>query len=286
MRNFFALLTFTFIVLIIGRNLTFLPRFELFTNQEFETNRLKNQVADIINKANGNYSVYYADLNSKEFFGINEKQSFTAASLNKVPIVTALYYLANKREINLDEKITLQKEDIQDYGTGILRYEKPGKVYSFKTLARLALQKSDNTAAYIIASKITVEKIQKIINSWGLEQTDIVNNKTSNYDMFLLFKKIYKKELVGSSLSKELLGFMQDTDIEDRIPLLLPKDAFVYHKTADGEGNIHDVGIIEKGDILFFLGVLTSDVGDKESETKETIGKTAKEIFSFKKSLK
>lgn len=286
MRNFFALLTFAFIVLLIGRNLTFLPRFELFTNQEFETNRLKNQVKNIIAKTNGNYSVYYADLNSKDFFGVNEKQSYTAASLNKVPIVAVLYYLASKGEVNLDEKITLQKEDIQDYGTGVLRYEKPGKVYSLKTLARLALQKSDNTAAYIIASKITVEKIQKIINSWGLEQTDIVNNKTSSYDMFLLFKKIYKKELVNSSLSKELLGFMKDTDIEDRIPLLLPKDTLVYHKSADGEGSVHDVGIIEKGDILFFLGVMTSDVSSEENETKETIAKIAKEIFSFKTSLK
>lgn len=286
MRNFFALLTFTFIVLLIGRNLTFLPRFELFTNQEFETNRLKGQVKNVISKATGNYSIYYADLNSKDSFGINEKQTHTAASLNKVPIVTALYYLANKGEINLDEKITLQKEDIQDYGTGILRYEKPGKVYSLKTLTRLALQKSDNTAAYIIASKITVEKIQKIIHAWGLEQTDIVNNKTSSYDLFLLFKKIYKKELINSSLSKELLGFMKDTDIENRIPLLLPKDALVYHKTADSEGSVHDVGIIEKGDILFFLGVLTSDVSGKEDETKTTIAKIAKEILSFRTSLK
>lgn len=280
MRNLLALIVFTFIMLLIGRNLTFLPRFDLFTSQKTEESKLKSEIKKIVSESKGTYSVYFADLNSGNSLGINEMQVHTGASLNKVPIIAALYYLTNKGKVDLDEKITLQKEDIQDYGTGSLRYKEPGGVYSLKTLAKLSLQQSDNTAAYIIATKIGVNNIQEIIEEWGLKQTDMANNKTSAYDTFLLFKKIYKSEVTSPSLTKELLGFMKDTDIEDRIPSLLPKDINVYHKTGDGDGNIHDGGIIEKGNKVFFLSVLTSDVQNKEEETKKQIAKIAKEIFN------
>lgn len=284
MRNFLALIVFIFVILLIGRNLTFLPKFDLFSYQENKTNKtdeIKTQIKEIILKQKGSYSVYFFDLNSGDSFGINDKQIHTAASLNKMPIIAVLYYLVNKGVLDLDEKITLQKEDIQDYGTGSLRYEKPGNVYSLRTLAKLSLQKSDNTASYIIATKIGIDNIQKIINDWGLRQTDMVNNKTSVYDMFVLFKKIYKGEITNNSATLELLDFLTESDTEDRLPLLLEKETKVYHKTGNEIGNIHDAGIIKKNKAIFFLGVMTSDIGERESETKKTIAEIAKKVYDF-----
>ncbi|MFH1832819.1 MAG: serine hydrolase [Candidatus Levyibacteriota bacterium] len=286
MRNFLTIILFIFAILIIGRNLTFLPKFNLFTGPPNEKDELKIKIGDFIKKQKGSYGIYYFDLNSGSSFGINEKEIYTAASINKLPTITALYYLANINKANLDEQITLQKEDIQDYGTGRLRYEEPGSVYSLKTLARLALQESDNTANYLIASKIGIDNIQKIINDWGLSQTDINENKTSNYDIFLLFKKIYKNEITTPALTKELLGFLKDTDIEDRLPLLLPKNTIIYHKTGDAIGNIHDIGVIELNGNKFFLGVMTADIGGKENETKKAISQIAKIIIDYKQNQK
>ena len=286
MRSFLTIILFIFALLLIGRNLTFLPKFNLFSSGPNEKNELRTKIQDFVKKQQGSYSIYYADFNTGSSFGINEKEVYTAASVNKLPIVAALYYLANKKEVNLDEQITLQKEDIQDYGTGRLRYKTPGSVYSLKTLARLSLQESDNTANYLIATKIGINNIQKIINDWGLSQTDMENNKTSNYDMFLIFKKIYKNEVATPALSKELLGFLKDTDIEDRLPLLLPKEAAVYHKTGDAVGNIHDMGVIEINGDKFFLGVLTSDVGNSETQVKKAIAEIAKIIVDYKQNQK
>lgn len=72
---------------------------------------------------------------------------------------------------------------------------------------------------------------------------------------------------------------MTDSDFEDRIPPLLPKDVNFYHKTGDTVGGIHDVGIVEKDGKAFFIGIMTSDVGDKEKETKQYMGIIAKKIF-------
>ncbi len=283
MRKLFTIIIYTVIVLLIGRNLTILPRFQSIPLTGITTDqKLENQIKRIVSVSKGNYAVYFVDLkNKKNSFGINEHVAYTAFSLNKVPIVASLYYLAGKKEIDLEEKITLQEEDIQDYGTGTLRYEEPGTVYSLKTLANLALSKSDNTAVYIIANKIGHEKIQELISGWGLTQTDIANNKTSLTDMYILFNKIYSGEIVDKKTGREILDFLKNTEFEDRLPVYLPKEVSVYHKTGDGVGSIHDLGIIEGKNFIYFLGVLTTDVGDREEETKKIIGQISKKTYEF-----
>jgi beta-lactamase class A len=286
MRKFFTILVYTLVILLIGRNMPFLPRFTVLSNPTTAATELKKETQVILLEKKGNYGIYYADLTNGQNFGISEREIFTAASVNKIPIVAALYALEKKGKVNFDEQITLQKRDIQDYGTGSLRYQKPGSTYSIKTLAKLALKQSDNTAAHILGEKIGTAQIQEIIDSWGLTQTDMEENQTSAYDMYLLFKKIYANEVTDEARTKELLSFMQDTDIEDRLPKLLPEGATVYHKTGDTVGGLHDVGIIMYDNKPFFLAVLTSDIGNTEPKTKETMAKIAKNVIDYREKRK
>lgn len=281
MRNLLTLLVYTFVILLIGRNFLFLPRFSLFSTEKAYPSELKQQTQTIIAKQPGNYGVYFLNLSNGQNFGLNEDMTFTAASVNKVPIVAALYYLNHQGKVDLDEKITIQSDDIQDYGSGTLRYQTAGTVYSLRSLAKLSLQQSDNTAAHVIAKRIGTDVIQHLVDTWGLTQTSIDDNKTSAKDMGLLFQKIYRGQIASASLTKELLGFMRDTDSEDRLPALLPSDAIVYHKTGDAVGSLHDVGIIKRGNLVFYIGVLTSDIGNYEDQTKQTEAKIAKNILDF-----
>lgn len=285
MRKFLTIIVYTLIVLLIGRNLLFLPRFSLFSNPATKTGEitttLRARIQKDFEKFPGNYSYYVANLSSGAQFGQSEKETFTAASVNKVPIVATLYFLNKKEKIKLDERITIQENDIQDYGTGRLRYEKPGGIYSLRTLAKLALNESDNTAAHVLSNKIGPDVIQKTVESFGLTQTDIENNKTSVYDMFLLFKKIYSGDITTATEKDELLNYMKDTDIENRIPAELPTDTIVFHKTGDGEGFVHDVGIIVDKNNAYFLGILTSDMSGHEDTVAKTMGHVGKELVEF-----
>jgi beta-lactamase class A len=281
MRKLFAILVYTFVILLIGRNFTALPRFGLFSTKESYTTDLKKQTQQLLTKEKGNYGVYFYNIGDHTSFGINEEMTFTAASVNKVPIVAALYALNKQGKIDLDEEITLQKEDIQDYGTGSLRYQKPGSVYSLRTLAKLSLQQSDNTAAHILGKRIGTPLIQRMVDNWGMTQTNIEDNKTSPKDMGILFLKLYRGEITSLALTKEIFGFMKDTDVEDRLPRLLPSDALIYHKTGDAIGSLHDVGIIQRGTLTFFVGVLTSDIGENEAGAKTKIAEIAKTILTF-----
>ena len=284
LRKLFTIITLSLFLLLIGRNLTFLPKVPfIFTqSQNIALSQLKANIQQLTAKQKGHYSVLFVDLNNpKNTIGINEHTMLTGASVNKVPIIATLYYLANKGNINLDQKVVLQKADIQDYGTGSLRYQKPGGVYSLKLLTKLTLQQSDNTAAHIIGHRLGTQTIQDIMRDFGLTQTNMAANKTSLSDMALLYEKIYNNEVTSPALTKEFLGFMSDTESEERLPDQLPTTTTVYHKTGDGIGFVHDVGIVKDDKNAYFLGVMTSDIGDHEKETKQTIAQISKDVYEY-----
>jgi beta-lactamase class A len=243
---------------------------------------LKKSVIDAIGNTWNNYSVYVSDLDSGFTMGINEHEMFTAASVNKLPIFAVLYNLAQNGKVNFDQIITLQNEDIQDYGSGSIRYDPPGSTYSVKTLTRLMMQKSDNTAAFLLGNYVVgLDTVQSVINSWGLTQTDMANNKTTNTDMALLVEKMYRGKVANPSATAEMLGFMRGSDVEDRLPGNLPKDVIIYHKTGDGDsGEVHDVGIVVHGNTKYYVGILTTGAGDPAAASR-LMAKVSKIIYDF-----
>src|SRR3989344_8211261 len=141
-----VLVVYSIVLLFVGRQLSFLPQIKFGSREAAEDIR-KNVLEKFLKGEKGSYSIYYKDLATGQEFGINENKVLTAGSLNKLLIISYLYNLARDNKINLADKITIQKKDIQDYGTGSLRYTGVGKPYTLKTLTQLALEQSDNTAA-------------------------------------------------------------------------------------------------------------------------------------------
>lgn len=242
---------------------------------------LLSKIEAVLDSSQGTYSVYIYDLNTNQGFGINEHTQLTAASVNKIPILATLYHQAGEGKIDLENDITVQAKDMQSYGTGIIHNAKPGTKYSLKTLARLMMEKSDNTAAYILGSQVLgLDQIQEYINSLGLTQTDMLDNKTSNADMANLMVKIYRGEISNQALNAEMLDFMDKSDFDDRIPKELPENIKTYHKTGDEVGRIHDVGIIDLPNHPYFLGILTIDMTEGQ-QTKENLAKISRLVYEY-----
>jgi len=199
--------------------------------------------------------------------------------------LAALYHLAGKNEVDLEKIVILQKDDIQDYGTGSIRYDPIGTPYSLKTLARLMMEKSDNTAAYILSNLVIgIDKIQTLIDSWGLTQTSMADNKTSAYDISILMVKMYQGEITSKALTAEMLDFMDKSDFEDRIPAGIDVGVKVYHKTGDEIGKIHDAGIVDLPGRPYFLAIFTLDMTDEEL-TKKNQAEISKIVFEYMRSL-
>lgn len=279
MRKIVIFLFYSFFLIIIGRNLSFIPqiRFETASSSR-DPEEIRQIIVDFLKTQNGVYSIFYENLNTGDTFGIHESSILTGASMNKLPLVGYLYNQAFKKEIDLQEKIVLQKEDLQDYGTGSLRYEKPGQSYSLQYLANLTLQKSDNTAAHILTIRLGEANVQAYAYQIGMISTSMADNDISSRDVGKFYKALYKNKIANLPLTKEVLGYMENTEIEDRIPKYLPKGIRVYHKTGDAVTFVHDGGIIDDGKSPFILVVMSSNLQD-EAKAKDTISQIAKKVY-------
>src|SRR3972149_11888204 len=194
-----AFVVYSIILLFVGRQLSFLPQIR-FGDVRLTTSDLrKNVLQKFLKEEEGFYSIYYKDLKTGQEFGINENKVLTGASLNKLLIISYLYNLARDKKINLEDKITIQKKDIQDYGTGSLRYGNEGKPHSLKTLTELSLEQSDNTAAHVLSVKLREDKIQDYGKKLGLLSTNMADNKTTAHDMGRILELIYSGEITSEA---------------------------------------------------------------------------------------
>ena len=279
MRRLFIFLFYSFFLIILGRNLVFIPQIHIAGEKKAkEPEVIRDDIINYLKTQKGDYSVYYEDLKNGDNFSIHGSTLLTAASMNKLPVVGYLYHLASKKEIDLQETIVIQASDIQDYGTGKLRYEKPGGQYTLQYLAQLAMKNSDNTAAHVLNIRLGEEDIQAFAYQIGMGSTNMVENDSSARDIGRFYQMLYQNKIASPAESRELLGYMEDTDFEDRLASLLPKNIHVYHKTGDGVNFIHDGGIISNGETPFILVVMSSNIPDEKS-AKDTIGKIAELVF-------
>lgn len=272
---------YSLLLIFIGRQLSFIPQIKFGGHNKTvsaASTLRKSVLGKFLKGENGSYSIYYKDLVTGEEFGIDENRMSTAASLNKMAIVSYLYHEAGAGKIDLEDKISVQKDDIQDYGTGSIRYAEPGTSYSLKTLTKLMLEQSDNTAAHVLGIRLGLDNIQSYIRGLGLIATNMVNNKTTAKEQGMIWDLIYARKITTEALTRELLDFSRDTDFEDRIARNLPDSASVSHKAADGVGFVHDGGIVMDGDRKFILVVMASDIQSTD-RAKEVIGKIAKFVY-------
>ncbi len=221
-------------------------------------------------------AVYIKDLATEEVVKINENIKIPAASLVKIPLMAAVYYLAEKNELSLDELLTYKKHH-HSGGSGKIKHLRYGTKFTLRELVKLMITCSDNIATNMITERIGLHRINSIFkNQLGLKFTNMdryvmdlrlrdkgVENYTTAEEIALLLEKIYRGELISKKASTEMLNILMNQNISDRIPKYLPQETVVAHKTGLMKNICHDAGIVftNKGD--FIVVVLTEQMDTK-----------------------
>lgn len=242
---------------------------------------LKLKIMEALDDSVPEYSIMVEDFLSPFQLVMGNSALYVGASVHKLPILAAIYGAVEKGTLSLDQAITFKEESRQDYGTGTLRYQKAGGKYSIEELATIMIKKSDNTAAYILANEVlNMRDIQSTINNFGLSETSMTDNMTSNKDMALLMKNLFTGRLFNASLTRNAINLLYDTDFEDRLPALLPNTARVYHKIGTAIAGLHDVGVVVTPHSMYYVGIFTRGVSDEERAT-QAIARASRAIYDF-----
>ncbi|MDD5583596.1 MAG: class A beta-lactamase-related serine hydrolase [Candidatus Omnitrophica bacterium] len=229
----------------------------------------------------GNAAFIIQDLASPSLkLSCREHERFPAASLIKLPILATAFRAVAEKRISLEEVVTVSRKDITG-GSGILKGKILPVKLTFQDLLRIMIANSDNTATNKVINILGIDYINKTFRKLGLRDSSLrrkmmdfsgrrrgVENYTSASDIVFLLKQIYKNELVDAGASGLALSFLKQQKVNDRIPLYLPDEVDVAHKTGLERGVVHDAGIVyaPKGD--YIVCVLTKKVKNYKTAKK------------------
>lgn len=259
----------------------------------------------------GRAGIWVKHLTTGETAGVRDGEIFNSASVIKIPVLVLAFQMAERGEINLDDRITIRKEDIRG-GSGIFRYHDAGLQPTVRDVLLQMVITSDNTATDLSIAKVGgVAKVnawlkqngyadQKLTQTTGdlfakynaLTPTDDRNGKT-NADksywlgeitpkgMGLIFEGIEKKTVASAASCDAMLRMLRAQQAGQR-RLNHFIQASVAHKTGDFPPVLaNDVGIIyaRSGPIVVsFLGnAITGNYGEAE----DRIGRAAQQIVEY-----
>ena len=260
----------------------------------------------------GRAGIWVKHVTTGETAGIRDGEIFNSASVIKIPVLVLAFQMAERGEINLDERITIRKEDIRG-GSGIFRYHDAGLQPTVRDVLLQMVITSDNTATDLAIAKVGgVAKVnawladkgyadQKLTQTTGdlfakynaLKPTDDRNAKT-NADkshwlgeitpkgMGMMFEGIEKKTIASPASCDAMLRMLRGQQAGQRRLNHFIQALVVAHKTGDFPPVLaNDVGIIyaRSGPIVVsFLGnAITGNYGEAEDQ----IGRAAQRIVEY-----
>lgn len=247
--------------------------------KKFDPSSVLGEIKNLTENLVGHYGIYVYRFSDGQEYGIRQRETFPAASLMKLPVMLTLYQEVEAGRIDLETKYKLTEVDKRG-GAGILQSRPAGEFYSYRKLAELMGQYSDNTANNILVKILGEKKIQGTIDVLGMKKTNFANYETTPEEIGIFFRRLYKEKIVSEKHKEEILRFLTKTGFEDRIPAGLPEGVRIAHKIGTEIGVFSDAGIIFPPQKEPFILVIMSKEA-KEGEAKEVLPKIAKIVWDF-----
>nr|MDQ6926991.1 class A beta-lactamase-related serine hydrolase [Candidatus Eremiobacteraeota bacterium] len=116
------------------------------------------------------YSIH--NLDTGEQLDHRADETFPTASLIKVAVLVTVFDLVDKRQLALDDPLTVLKID-QVPGSGQLQWMHSGLVVTVRDAAWLMSTTSDNTATNLLLDRIVIRRVWQKMEALGLPHTKI-----------------------------------------------------------------------------------------------------------------
>ncbi|MDO9289910.1 MAG: serine hydrolase, partial [Thermodesulfovibrionales bacterium] len=226
------------------------------------------------------------------FFGINDNEEFSPASLLKVPILITYLKLAETDPQLLGKKIRNDKRDDSNKGTAIppSKAIEKGKTYTIEELLYMMIVYSDNNAHDLALANIDARLFNMPFIELGIEipgvrkQEDFMSVKA--YASF--FRVLFNASYLSREMSEKALGYLTLVEFRKGLVAGVPSNVAVAHKFGErrliGDNKdikeLHDCGIIYYPNHPYLLCVMTrgSDFGDLIDNVKDISYRVYEEV--------
>jgi len=231
---------------------------------------------------NAKKSFYFEYLPDGTSIRVGADQQLVAASLIKVPLAMNLYKAAELGRIDLDKKVTVSAEELDD-AFGDLYKKGPGFTLTLREAAKHMLIDSDNTATHVVFNQV---KNLLSYDEQSLARLDIEQNTENGQAVITarsyssVLKGLYFSAYLNNDGSQELLGYLAKSAATNRLTQRLPSDVPVAHKIGVYNANWaeSDCGIVYAPKRPYIICAM---VGLPEPEASKFIADVSKEVYDF-----
>ena len=233
-------------------------------------------------------SVYVRRLSDSNWFSLNDEQTYTPASLMKVPIMMTFLKRSQKEPGLLEREIFFNPEWVK-YAPSQSFTEKqiaPGKTYKMKDLLYAMVVNSDNYATMLLNKGLDITEFKNLFTSIGLTEPDVRNPKyditVSGYSKFM--RLLYNATYLSDENSDYALWMLSEGSFKEGMLKQLPEGVKVAHKFGEfGESDkgslkqLHESGIIFFNNNPILITIMTK--GTDVKKLPEVINEIAKHIY-------
>lgn len=239
-------------------------------------------------------SIYFRDLGTGLWVGINENDTYYPASLLKVPVMIAYEQQAEENPGILDQPVTYSPSLIPPDPFDATSTLIAGRAYTVRSLISSMVVDSDNGATFALLSHINPDYLDSVYNSLGIPNPD---SDSSTYQISartygLFFRILYNATYLSPDSSERALELLSHTTFNDGLVAGVPEGTPVAHKwgehvlSSDGKNatgvELSDCGIVYYLQHPYLLCVMTSgqDVPTDESFIKSASSITYAAVVS------
>ena len=209
-----------------------------------------------MNTIPGHLGFYYKNLVTGLEYGVRAEETFLAASVIKFPLLLHVLDRTERGEISLSDKLTVENwEKVPSCG-GLNQFTDAVEA-DIRTLCRLMIVLSDNTATNKLLRFCGMEETNGAFRTMGLEKT-VINRLLFDYEaakrgfqnyicpkeIGMLLERLYRKEFVTPEVSQYAIDILLDQQVDHKLDGKLCGQVPIAHKTGEDSGLSNDVGIV------------------------------------------
>lgn len=179
---------------------------------------------------------------------------YPAASVIKVGIMAALLDGVERGQFSLTDKVEISQAQMVG-GAGVLFELEPERSYTLAELCRLMMVVSDNTASNALARHLGLSELNQFFEKRGYQaqmqryfMDPVVegrDNRMSALAAARMLCDLYRGEGLSKPLRDFAVGCLRRQQFREKLPLMLPPDLVVGHKTGELDGVRHDAAVVE-----------------------------------------
>ncbi len=235
----------------------------------------RGEIERLIGGAPGTVGLVVKDLGTQQVLEWSQDERFPAASVIKLPVLVEALRQAQSRDLRLEERLPVRAED-KVGGFGILKEMESVVEVTLLDLLTLMVIISDNTAANLCIERVGMAAVNESMTALGLRGTVLqrkmmdmkarergLDNFTTPADAALLLELLATKQILTPENCDLAIGIMRRQQVRDRLPLYLPQDIPIAHKTGELPEVRHDVGIVLAKSGPVVIAALTKGFGTR-----------------------